>query len=263
MDTTALDTNHDLPQGAAFLPINCVTARRTTGASNRPLLALIDAKLLPELSPYNWRTSESSDQNTTGHVFRIIVDDRLVIAGSKKQTSMREGLGARVRGVHMNLDDRVLYRNGDRLDCRMCNVIPWAEHTVQGVDPTLKVSPGSSFQHLDSYGWASRERNEKAGELAARFPLGPKPKLTQQQVLQLLTMIRDDKFCQGQSYGWIREWVIQGNFGTDLTIPSIRAILRGEQQRIQDFDYAPLLKHLPVRATKRAERLEALKRPAK
>lgn len=258
MDTT-ITAPTDLPEGAAFLPINCVFARRTVFGANRPLLALIDAKLFEELSPFNWRTSEAAGQPLTGHLFRVVVDDRLVTADNKR-SAMREGLGARVRGVHKIADDRVLYRNGDRLDCRMCNVVPWAEHVTQGVDPTLKVAPGSSFNRLDCYQWALRERHTNAVQLAARFPLGPRPKLTPEQVLELLKMVRDEHIFKGRSYGFFRQ-AIEENYGVKLTVPSIRAILRGKQQKIEGFDYAPVIKWLPDRSAKRIERLNALSEP--
>lgn len=248
-----------MPPGAAFLPINCKahTVKRPTLRQDH-LLALVDADLKDELFQFNWRTPQGRDKLRPSHVYRLRHDPRFRKADGSVNV-FREGLGARILGIHEQADDRVVYRNGDRLDLRKANLVPMAAiRPVLGTDtPPPAVPGGSTFQHLPEFQAAFVERLAQAEKLAKLHRAGPAPLLSTAQVEELLTALSSPEFVpmiKGRSFAYInREWV-KGVVGREIPLLTLQRILRGQQQRIEGFDYAKLQEILPQgRLTRRAQ----------
>jgi hypothetical protein len=244
--TEALTT---LPANSAFLPINCkVGSAKYPTARQAHLLALVDADLKDELLKFNWRTPPHRDGRPS-HVYRLRRDPRFKNeAGQTKP--FWEGLGARILGIHENINDRVVYRNGDRLDLRKANLVPLAAIVpLLGTDiPPPAVPCGSTFQHLPEFQAALADRHAKTNELAALHRTGSAPLLSAAQVKELLEALSDPAFApqiKGRSFSWINRHWAKEIAGREIPLLTLQRILRGKQQRIPGFDYAKLQEILP------------------
>jgi hypothetical protein len=246
----------DLPAGSVFLPINCTSQRASAASSyfGRPLLALIDAARFDELDPIQWLTAATAAEARSSVVFRL-VRSRSTLTASGKSRAIREKLAARVLNVHQEPDDKVAYRNGDRLDCRAANLVMRRDCAALGLDPDLLVAPGSTFSGTNAFHRAYAQRMASRDELARRHAPGRKPTLTLDQVREVLETVRDQPWAQNQSYGWFRDeffalpdtpWS-----GAILSAATIRGILKGEQQRVPGFDYESIRQYLPDLRAKR------------
>ncbi len=250
----------EFPEGAAFFPINVVLERRNTSRIGRPLLVLVDETNREDLAKFKWVTASTVKDAHSGHVYRRITGPHLVIPDGPNKGSrffIREGLASRVLGIHETADPRVAYRNGDRLDCRLANLIPHAECSARGVDPDLMVSPGSTFSHFPQYRQGLADRSARYNELLAAFPGGRKACLAASDLRGLLEeMLADPDYYRGKPYSW---YTTEGPFAEPaghLSDASIRAILHGKQQRLPGFDYEALSKLLPQgRMEKRKARI--------
>ncbi len=244
----------DIPADAAFLPINCVV-RETNNLRrrvDRPWLALVDTSRLKEFEPLRWRTLVGRKSSCHGYVFRI--------ASARKPDGtyarVMEGLGARVLGIHTRPDGRIFYRNGDRLDLRAANIRPIAELGTCGFETPPVVAPGSTFMHWSAYADARARRFEDAKQLADKFRAGPTPKLTPDQVFELLEAFANTDMLDGLSYKEIIEQMASPEWlGVTISVPTLRSILRGDQQRISGFDYDKLAAKLPDRGSSRLSNL--------
>jgi hypothetical protein len=246
----------DIPEGSCLLPINCSRIRSKTTYRGRPLLVLIDSERREELEPYHWVTSHSPREADASPVFRLVpAPGRLGRAGYP--LTFRERLASRVLGIHTEVDDAVAYRNGDRLDCRAVNLIRKRDSRPCGVDPRRVVPAGSTFTHTPSYAAAYAERMKNWETLSRKHPPGRRPALTPEQIRAVLETIRDQPWAQGRPYTWFRDeffampdcpWT-----GAKLPVSSIRAILKGEQQRLRDFDYSTVAPFLSDRVSRRAK----------
>lgn len=249
-----------MPPGAAFLPINCKahTTKRPT-LRQEHLLALVDADLKDELLKFNWRTAPGKDRRRPSHVYRLRRDPRFRKADGSLDVFW-EGLGARILGIHELVNDRVVYRNGDRLDLRRANLVPLvAVQAVLGTDiPPPAVEGGSTFSHLPEFKEAITERLAKSSFYASLHRVGAAPVLSTAEVKEILEALSDpafEKMLKGRSFAYLnREWV-KGIVGREVPLPTLQRILRGRQQRVEGFDYAKLQEILPRgRDDRRAQR---------
>lgn len=248
-----------LPPNSAFLPINCkVGSIKHPTARQAYLLALVDADLKDELLKFNWRTPPGADRAIPSHVFRLRRDPRFRDADGKMRV-FRESLASRILGIHENIDDRVVYRNGDRLDLRKANLVPLAAiRPMLGTDtPPPAVVGGSTFQHLPEFQAALTDRLAKTNEYAKLHRTGSAPLLSTAQVKELLEALSDPAFApqlKGRTFAWInRNWV-KGIIGREVPLLALQRILRGERQRVEGFDYEPLKALLPKsRVDRRAQ----------
>lgn len=250
-------SSSELPEGSVFLPINCVLLRPSPRYIVRPLLALVDASRFKELDSFKWLTASHHNEVSSGHVFRRATAPHFVDRGGKKFW-MREGLAARILGIQHTADPRVAYRNGDRLDCRLANLVALSDCTAHNVDPSLMVPPGSSFAHTAAYQEALVERNKRSAELVARFPAGRRPTIPNAEVGRLLSEILDfdDASLKGHDFEWFHSAFVDS--GYNLSPQSLKAILTGHRQKIEGIDYERLKRFLPFESRKeqRMRRLE-------
>lgn len=241
-----------LPENSAFLPLNVHLTRpggfagRAAGSKPVPLLALVAEDQLDELSRYNWRSGPS------GRVFRQEYSHEL----SQKlgrQVALTHSLAELVEPTATGVYKYWYFENGDSLDCRWANI----KGAIHSDEVSKLKKPGSSFNTLPEYKAALKQRLNDFAALAAKFPAGRKGRLSPAQVRQFLDELLSAPLTHGQSLGWLAG-MIESEAGFRPALSTVRALIRGEQQRQPGFDYTALAKLFPGRKTKQAERAASI-----
>lgn len=246
-----------LPEGSAFLPINCCVAHTPLGEQPSPRsrfpLVLVDADRVAELKKYNWRTSPSRDLQVAARVFRYERKPHYIDPQTGKPFTLRISLAEQVRGILESANDTLEFLNGDQLDLRAANIFPVAELAVRGLTEVPVAHPGSSFCRLPEYRDAAKDYAARAKELAARFPKGRATSMSLEQVQTMLNELADPQnahLFKGQTMQAFIDQTLSQMVGARPNRMSLWRILRGLQQRIDGFDYSKIEKIFPLERSK-------------
>lgn len=252
-----MEPHSELPKGSAFLPINCCVAHTPPGEQPSPRrripLVLVDADRVAELEKYNWRTAHSRDLQVAARVFRHERKPHYVDPHSGKAFTLRISLAEQVWGILEAAEGGVGFMNGDPLDLRAANIFPVAELTVRGFTELPMAAPGSSFCRLYQYTDALRAYSVRAKELVARFPKGRATSMSLEQVQTMLNELADPQnahLFKGQTMQGFIDQTLGQMVGARPNRVTLWRILRGEQQRVEGFDYSKIEKIFPLERTK-------------
>lgn len=230
-----------LPAGSLLLALN------VTAAKPRHLLALVDAARARELSEFNWKTSPNGavfrswySKFDPGHQSYESLARRVVVgANSPELASSRTALTDDSPSVP-------IYLNGDSLDCRVCNVWPMCRSD----DPAVRVPAGSTFRETDAWGQSAADCIANKNALKGLFPPYHRtPILSNNQVEELLQAFSTLPAYWNKQYSFLLQELVPE--GVKYSAPQLRAVLRGEQQRVAGFGYEKILPLLPKRGRQR------------
>lgn len=216
-----------------FLAINQTTDLR----KNVPRLALVSASKAEELATHSWKTTP------LGHVFR-----QLIIRGAGTVTV---SLGAECLGISRTADPACWPANGDRLDCRLENLVK--------TRVTDFVFSGSSFHETLEYKEALRQRMLDAPQLALIYRCGRKDtKILNAQVRYILEEVakNEDNWFTGKPVSSVRQY-IELTYDIPFSLQQTYLLIRGKQQYQPDMkeQYEKIAELFPTRKAKRFARL--------
>lgn len=217
-----------------FIAIN----QTTPAAKNVPRLALVDACLADKLAGFPWKTSP------TGHVFRQTWDRAIGF-------QFTDTLGAVALNIHRTGDPSCWPANGDRLDCRVSNLV---RHK-----PAAFVPAGSTFNTTEQFLTALHQLAPQLEALSQQYRKGRRPeRLSNQQVRDFLNEVaeNDAGLFTGKTMKSVHDY-LKGHLGVTLAHYQAVSILRGKQQYQPDMkeQYQKIAELFPTRKAKRFARL--------
>lgn len=216
-----------------FLAINQTTDLR----KNVPRLALVSASSAGELSRFSWKTTPH------GHVYR----QWIAADGGRVTISM----GAEALRIGHTLEAQCFPMNGDRLDCRLDNLVR--------ARLTAYVTSGSTFDRSTEYAEALRQRIQDAPQLRVIYRHGRKvTKFTDDQVRCILEEVakNEDDWFTGKPVSSVRDFIV-GNYMIPFSLQQTHLLIRGKQQYQPDMkeQYQKIAELFPTRKAKRFARL--------